>query len=67
MYKVIVDSEEATLEIRRTKKDTKIGPLLGTNNKHVSEKLRIIVSNWFRESSRFYNLIIRISQTEGLS
>ena len=50
MYKVTIDSEEATLEIKFTKKGPQMGSLLGTNNNHVSEKMRLSVRKWFGES-----------------
>jgi len=50
MYKVIIDEEEATLEITRTKKGVSMGPLMGTNNTRVSNKLKLVVEQWFHES-----------------
>jgi hypothetical protein len=49
MYKIVIDSEEATLEIERVNNRLKMGQLLGPNNKPVSNKLRYAVDDWFRQ------------------
>jgi hypothetical protein len=46
-YKVILNYEEATLEIKLGRNQIRMGDLLGTGNKKVSGELRTIVNKWF--------------------
>lgn len=51
MYKVIIGSEEATLEIKPAGKRLKMGSLLGVNNNPVSPELKTAVTKWFHKPS----------------
>ncbi len=53
LYKVIVDDEEATLEISLLRNgETEIGQLSGFKNKSVSVNLKETVTKWFEESKK---------------
>ena len=52
LYRVILNGEEATLEIKMNKGKNQIGDLLGTRNTKVSSALRSHVWKWFRETAK---------------
>jgi hypothetical protein len=56
LYKVIIDLEEATLEVNRIKNGLKIGQLLGEKNRPVSSKLRSAVNEWFHQYVHYLSL-----------
>ncbi len=47
-YKVILKDETATLEVWITKEKVSLGSLLGFKNKQVSNELRDMVNNWYK-------------------
>lgn len=49
-YKVILDKEEATLELTLTKGHIRKGDLLGVDNKSVSQAMKEMVDEWFKEN-----------------
>ena len=52
LYKVILNKEEATLEIKMKDGKCDIGDLLGKRNTKVSKELRSHVWKWFRETAK---------------
>ena len=51
-YRVMNNSEQATLEVELKKNKINIGDLLGKRNSKVSNELRIIVDEWFVASKK---------------
>lgn len=52
LYKVILNKEEATLEIKMKDGKCELGDLLGKRNIKVSKELRSHVWKWFRETAK---------------